>query len=164
MTYRAAGVSVRVGQARLLDDVSLAVQAGEVVAVAGPNGAGKTTLLSVLAGDRTAETGTVTLGERALADWPRDELARRRAVMSTEGAVAFAFTAAEVALLGRMPLHGGDPDEGDHRVVRELLAAVDCTQLAERVYATLSTGERQRVQLARALAQVSDGPGTPVAG
>ena len=60
MTYSETGVSVRVGAARLLDDVSLAVGAREIVAVAGPNGAGKTTLLNVLAGDRAPQSGTVT--------------------------------------------------------------------------------------------------------
>ncbi len=136
------------------------------MAVAGPNGAGKSTLISVLAGDRTPASGSVTLGGRALGDWPRGELARRRAVMSTDRAVAFAFTAREVALMGRMPLHGGDPDKADHEVIAELLAAVDCSHLTDRVYATLSTGERQRVQLARAIAQVTDAQGvaaTPIA-
>jgi iron complex transport system ATP-binding protein len=76
--------------------------------------------------------------------------------MSTDRAVAFAFTAHEVAMMGRMPLHGGDPSATDREVIEELLAAVDCSHLADRVYATLSTGERQRVQLARAIAQVSD--------
>jgi iron complex transport system ATP-binding protein len=98
----------------------------------------------------------VLLDERPLTDRPRSELARRRAVMSTERAVAFAFTAGEVAMMGRMPLHGGDPDEADRAVIRELLAAVDCAGLADRVYATLSTGEQQRVSLARAVAQVID--------
>jgi iron complex transport system ATP-binding protein len=154
VTYVAHGISVRIGPATLLESVSLEVGAGEIVAIAGPNGAGKSTLIHVLAGDRPPSAGVVTLEGRAVADWPRLELARRRAVMSTDGAVAFAFTAEEVALMGRMPLHGGDPDDADHEVIRELLTAVDCTHLAGRVYATLSTGERQRVQLARAVAQV----------
>ena len=159
MTYAASGISVRIGGATLLDDVSLEVRPGEIVAVAGPNGAGKTTLISVLAGDLVPSSGVVTLADRALSDWPRAELAQRRAVMSTDRTVAFAFTAEEIALMGRMPLHGGAPDHADHQVVAELLEAVDCAHLAGRVYATLSTGERQRVQLARAIAQVSDARG-----
>ena len=156
MTYTASGISVRIGPATLLDDVSLEVHPGEVVALAGPNGAGKTTLIDVLAGDRAPTTGRVTLDDGVLADWPRTELARKRAIMRTDRAVAFAFTAEEVALMGRMPLHGGDPGDTDHDVIRDLLEAVDCSHLAARVYATLSTGERQRVQLARAIAQVTD--------
>ena len=160
MTYRASHVGVSIDGATLLDDVSIEIAPGEIVAVAGPNGAGKSTLLSVLAGDRRPSDGVVALGDRTVRDWPKVELARRRAVMSTDRAVAFAFTAREVAMLGRMPLHGGDPGDADHAVIDELLAAVDCTALADRVYATLSTGERQRVSLARAVAQVMDAPET----
>ena len=156
MTYAATEITVRTGSATLLAGVSLEVRPGEIVAMAGPNGAGKTTLITVLAGDRKPSAGRVTLAGRVVAGWPRLELARRRAVMSAERTVAFGFTAEEVALLGRLPLHGGDPSEADRRVVRSLLAAVDCADLSQRVFATLSTGERQRVQLARAVAQVSD--------
>lgn len=160
MTYRTHGVSVSIGAATLLDDVSLEISPGEVVAVAGPNGAGKSTLLSVLAGDRGPTAGTVSLDDRAVSEWPSAELARRRAVMGTDRAVAFAFSAREVAMMGRMPLHGGDPDGADEAVIDELLEAVDCAGLSGRVYATLSTGERQRISLARAVAQVSDAPDT----
>ena len=75
--------------------------------------------------------------------------------MTGDAAVAFAFTAEEVALLGRTPLHGGRPGPLDRAIVSELLAAVDCSHLAARVFATLSTGERQRVQLARVVAQLA---------
>jgi iron complex transport system ATP-binding protein len=156
MSFRAVDISVRVGGATLLDGVSLEVRPGEIVAVAGPNGAGKTTLIGTLAGDRVPVEGTVTLDGQPLAEWPRVELARRRAVMSTDRAVAFAFTVREVAMMGRMPLHGGDPDTADQVVIDELLDAVDCAHLADRAYTTLSTGERQRVSLARAIAQVTD--------
>ena len=157
MSYAAEAISVRMGSATLLEEVTLDVGIGEVVAIAGPNGAGKSTLLAVLAGDRRPTSGGVRLGDRALAGWPRAELARRRAVMSAGSEVAFAFTAKEVALLGRLPWHGGDPSAADRAVVRELLAAVDCASLADHPFASLSTGERQRVQLARAIAQVVDG-------
>ena len=159
MTYRASGVGVRIGGATLLHDVSVEIRPGEVVAVAGPNGAGKSTLVSVLAGDREPSSGAVSLEERALADWPRFELARRRAVMGADRAVAFAFSAREVAMMGRMPLHGGDPNDADEDVIDGLLEAVDCSDLGDRVYATLSTGERQRISLARAVAQVADADG-----
>ena len=159
MTYAAVDVEVRVGTAVLLADVSLEVRPGEIVAVAGPNGAGKSTLVATLAGDRRPQQGHVALDGRPTVDWPRLDLARRRAVMSAERSVAFAFTAEEVALLGRLPLHGGDPTDADRAVVRGLLEAVDCAHLGGRVFATLSTGERQRVALARAIAQVSRGSG-----
>lgn len=155
MTYAASGVSVSVGSAVLLDDVSVSVEPGEIMAVAGPNGAGKSTLVAVLAGDRRPDGGTAALDERALSEWPRGELARRRAVMTADSSVAFGFTAMEVALMGRMPDGGGTPSDADRVLVSDLLATVDCTKLADRVFATLSTGERQRVQLARAVAQVA---------
>ncbi len=160
MTYRASEVGVSIDGATLLEGVSVEIQPGEIVAIAGPNGAGKSTLLSVLAGDRVPSGGAVTLADQAVGDWPKAELARRRAVMSTDRAVAFAFTAREVAMMGRMPLHGGDPGKADEAVIDELLVSVDCADLADRVYATLSTGERQRVSLARAVAQVVDAPET----
>lgn len=155
MTYTATRVHVRVGSATLLEDASLSLAPGELVAVAGPNGAGKSTLIAALAGDRAPVEGRVTLADRPLREWPRGHLARCRAVMSTERNVAFAFDVEEVALLGRLPLHGGEPTDEDRRIVRRLLAEVDSGHLAGRSFATLSSGERQRVALAGALAQVT---------
>ncbi len=155
MSYTATEVCVRVASATLLEEASLSLAPGELVAVAGPNGAGKSTLIATLAGDRAPAEGRVTLADRPLREWSRSELARRRAVMSTERSVAFAFDVEEVALLGRLPLHGGDPTEEDRSIVRRRLAEVDGSHLAGRSFATLSSGERQRVALAGALAQVT---------
>ena len=156
MSLTAQAISVRIGSAVLVDDVSIEVHPGEVVAVAGPNGAGKSTLVAVLAGDRLPAAGSVVLAGRALEAWPRGDLARRRTVMRPGGDVAFPFTTEEVALLGRLPWHGGEPSDADRAVVRALLAAADVAHLADHPFASLSTGERQRVQLARAIAQIAD--------
>ena len=108
MMYRASGVGVRIGGATLLDDVSVEIRPGEVVAVAGPNGAGKSTLVSVLAGDREPSSGSVSLEERALADWPRFALARRRAVIGAAGGVAVDLLVRVLVVRGRCVFEGGD--------------------------------------------------------
>ena len=159
MSFFVEQLTFRIGGATLLRDVSLELAAHELVAVVGPNGAGKTTLIRALAGDIRPSNGTVSLDGRSLEQWPATELARRRAVMRSGSAVAFGFTTREVALMGRLPTHGGDPSDGDRDLVDALLHAVDCAGLADRVLATLSDGERQRVQLARALALVSPASG-----
>jgi iron complex transport system ATP-binding protein len=160
MSLKATDLDVRIGTATLLDGVSLEVADGELVALSGPNGAGKTTLMRSLAGDVKPARGSVSLDDQDLEDWSGADLARRRSVMSTDTSVAFGYNAREVALLGRLPIHAGDPSEADDAIVDDLLAAVDCSHLAGRVFSTLSTGERQRIQLARAIAQLASSAGT----
>jgi len=155
----ASGVTVEAGGKRLLEDLALAVHPGRVLAILGPNGAGKSTLLKVLAGALTPGRGTVRLAGRPLADWPRDALARRRAVLSQHSALSFPFRVEEVVRLGRSPHAGHASRATDAAIVGAALEAADVTPLAGRRYPTLSGGEQQRVQLARVLAQIMDAEG-----
>jgi iron complex transport system ATP-binding protein len=150
----ARDVRVEIGRAVLLAGASLAVAAGEVVAVVGANGAGKSTLRRALAGDVAPSAGSVSLGGRPISDWPRDELARVRAVLPQDSSLSFPFTALEVAAMGRMPHARGGESPRDAAIARDALELVEADHLAARLYPTLSGGERQRVQLARVLAQV----------
>ncbi len=138
--------------ALLVDDVSLDVRPGEVLALAGPNGAGKSTLLRLLAGELLPTAGTVTLDGRPLHDLRPDTLACRRAVMPQQTTLSFAFTAREVVLMGRTP-HARGGRRQDEFVVAECLARTDTAHLAGRAFPSLSGGEQQRVTLARVLAQ-----------
>ncbi|MGH2587641.1 MAG: ATP-binding cassette domain-containing protein, partial [Dehalococcoidia bacterium] len=149
----ARDVSFRTGKALLLDGVSLTLARGEVLALVGPNGAGKSTLLRVLAGDLEPVTGEVLLEGRPLAEYAAHDLARRRAVMPQQTVLQFAFTAREVALMGRSPRLRGSEREDDRAFVEGCMARTDCLQFAGRAYPTLSGGEQQRVTLARVLAQ-----------
>jgi iron complex transport system ATP-binding protein len=159
---RAEAVSVRLGGRPLLDGVTLALEAGKVMAVVGPNGAGKSTLLRILAGELRPGGGRMTVAGRDLREWSARELARRRAVVSQKVALTFPMTAAEVVALGRLPWRGTEQAARDDDAVREGLRAARVGHLALRAYATLSGGEQQRVQVARALAQL-DGAAAPAA-
>ena len=150
-------VTVRAGQATLLDALSLHVAPGEVVAVVGPNGAGKTTALRLLAGETAPASGRVTLDGQPLADAP--DLALRRAVLPQESALAFGFTALDVVLLGRTPHRATRRD--DLAAAGRAMAQAGVDGLADRRYPTLSGGERQRVHLARVLAQLDPAPHAP---
>jgi iron complex transport system ATP-binding protein len=149
----ARAVSYQVGSARLLDGVSLAVERGEVLVLVGPNGAGKSTLLKVLSGDLVPSSGTVFLQGRPLSEYRARDLALRRAVMPQQTVLQFAFAAQEVVLMGRSPHVRGGESANDLAVVRTCMERTDSLQFAARAYPSLSTGEQQRVTLARVLAQ-----------
>lgn len=141
----------RSGQ-RLLDDVSLQVASGEVLAVIGPNGAGKSSLLHTIVGDLPATQGTVALDGRLMQHWPARERARRVALLTQASALNFPFTVHEVVALGRSPHATGR--QVDAEIVAAACALADIDHLSQRAYTRLSGGEKQRVQLARVLAQV----------
>ncbi|HVL27959.1 MAG TPA: heme ABC transporter ATP-binding protein [Acidimicrobiales bacterium] len=142
----------RAGRRWLVSQVSLTVEAGEVLAVAGPNGAGKSTLLGLLAGDLRPSAGAVVLRGRDLSRYRAPELARIRAVLPQASLLQFAFTGRQVVELGRAPWCK-DRSADDEKAVAAAMAATEVAALADRSYPSLSGGEASRVCLARVLAQ-----------
>ena len=151
----AVSVTFMEGRRPALDDVSLALSRGRFVGLLGPNGSGKSTLLRVAAGLLPPQTGSVFLAGRPLTSYRRDEIARRIAVVPQGATAPDAFTGWDIVLAGRTPylrpLRG--PSPADEAIARDALAAVDATHLADRRAGEMSGGERQRLLLARAIAQ-----------
>jgi len=146
------------GGATLLDDVSVAVGRGEVVALLGPNGAGKTTLLRALCGELPPAAGDVHLEGRSLSAWSPRDRAARLGVLPQSSRLVFPFTAEQVALLGRTPHVERHESARDREIAGLALRRAGVGALARRDYLRLSGGEQQGVQLARVLAQVWDAP------
>ncbi|AIR85054.1 heme ABC transporter ATP-binding protein [Pantoea rwandensis] len=155
-SMQARGLRFSHGTRALIDDVSITLQPGEMIALIGPNGAGKSTLLRLLTGFLAPEAGECWLGDRPLSDWPREPLAQRRAVMRQQNSVTFPLPAEEVVAMGRAPW----PASKSKAVIEEVMQITGSLELAKRDYRSLSGGEQQRVQLARVLAQLwhDDGP------
>ena len=153
---RAADVWFAYDRDPVLRAVSLAVPDAGIVGILGPNGSGKTTLLRILAGTRRPQRGTVTLDDAPLSSMSRSDLARRMAVVPQETQLAFDYTVAEVTMMGRYPHLGAFEIEGpaDIAVIDETLASTGTRHLKDRLFATLSGGEKQRVVIAAALAQL----------
>ncbi len=138
----------------VLSAVDLRIEPGLVMGVLGPNGAGKSTLLRTLSGELPSLGGeTFLLGQRLAGLTPR-ERAMAVAYVPQEEPTDFGFTALEMAAMGRIACSNGlfESDE-DLAVAREALVEVDAGHLSGRIYRQLSGGEKQRVLIARALAQ-----------
>lgn len=145
--------SYRAGRIRIVDAVSMDVRYGEVLALVGPNGAGKSTVLGLLSGDISPTEGTVALDGRPLHEWDAKELARVRAVLLQANQVAFSFTAQQVIEMGRAPWMGTERADDDAAAIADAVAVTDVAHLTDRMFPTLSGGEKARVSLARVLAQ-----------
>ena len=150
----ARGVSVSLGGTPVLRSVSFAARPGLVTGLVGPNGAGKSTLLRAMAGVLRPDAGAVRLGAAELTGLPARERARQVAYLPQHEA-AHPFTALETVLMARYPhlsrfaLEGAD----DRRIARAAMALTETERFEGRQLDRISGGERQRVLLARALAQ-----------
>lgn len=151
----AVGYRARGERRAVLERVNLAVDAGDLVCLLGPNGIGKSTLMRTLARMQPPLWGSVELGGTALESLSASDLARRIGVVLTERVAVESLPAREVVELGRYPHSGwlGGLSDRDHEVVSWAIEAVGASHLEDRDFARISDGERQRVMVARALAQ-----------
>ena len=157
LSVRALTVAYVFGKQSLvaLRDVSLNVEAGELVGLVGPNGSGKTTLIRAVTKVTQPLGGEIRIGGDDVASLAQVEIARRVAVVPQEPLLPEAFTALECVLMGRTPHLRLLENEGerDFEAARTAMQRTGTWELAERPVGQLSGGERQRVVVARALAQ-----------
>jgi len=139
----------------VLRDLSFTCRSGEFISLLGPNGAGKTTLLRTLSRHLPPQAGDIRVQGRPLEQLSAMELARIMAVVLTEKIAPPLFTVFEFVAIGRYPHTDslGRLAPKDRVAVTSALAAVHALDLADRPFANLSDGERQKVLMARALAQ-----------
>ncbi len=154
----ATDVSFAYDGALVLAGVGLVAHPSQVVGLIGPNGSGKTTLLRILYAGLTPRAGLVNLDETPVTSLGPQALARRLAVVAQEAPPELPITVADMVLLGRSP-HRSSLERytrDDHRAAAAALRRVGARELADRAFATLSGGEKQRVLIARTLTQEAD--------
>jgi iron complex transport system ATP-binding protein len=141
----------------ILKGMSFNVRPGMFVAIAGPNGAGKSTLLNLMCRALTPNSGTIRIDAAAIESYGTRALAAKVAVVRQELAPIFGFSVMETVLMARTPYYGSAGFEGraDREIANDALEATDTARFAFRPLTSLSSGERQRVFIARALAQNS---------
>jgi iron complex transport system ATP-binding protein len=150
----AQGLNVSLRSRMVLNDLSLALSPGHLVALVGPNGAGKTTLLRALAG-LVPSSGAIHVGGDALSSLALRERARRFAYLPQGHIVHWPLPARDIVALGRYPHGATDParlSPKDTEAVLRAMQAADGVEFGDRRVTELSGGERSRVALARVLA------------
>ncbi len=142
-------------QSQVLCDLSFELAEGTFLAIAGPNGAGKTTLLNLLCGSLKPQSGSITIDGEELKSYSSENLAKKAAVVRQEFVPVFGFSVVETVLMARTMHFGpmGFESQADRDIVNDALKATDTAQFARRQLGQISSGERQRVFIARALAQ-----------
>jgi iron complex transport system ATP-binding protein len=143
------------GDTRILSDVSVDVNQGDIVGIIGPNGAGKTTLLRVMAGTLAPSAGSVALQSNDIARTPRADIAKVMAFMPQMLTFSPTFSVREIVSMGRFPHVGRleSPGEADVQAVERAMELAEVTRFAGRGMDELSGGEVQRVFFAQVLAQ-----------
>lgn len=155
MMIRVSGLTCGYGDKDVISGLNLALGEGEFVVLAGPNGAGKSTLLYALLGFVKARQGTIELYGKPLSAYRRQDLARLIAFIPQESVFQFDYSVLDIVLMGRYPYLGimQSWTAKDRDIATAVLARLGLESFAERFFSELSGGEKQRVLIARALAQ-----------
>lgn len=141
----------------ILKDISVEFTRGKIHMLLGPNGAGKSTLIKILSGELNPSSGVCLFRDQHLHTLSEKELSKTRAVMSQHIELSFSLTVFEVILMGRYPHFENKPSMLDLDICNHLIQLLHLDAYRERDYLSLSGGEKQRVHLARVLAQLSTG-------
>ena len=160
MMLQVEAVSYQVNGISILKDISLQVDAGQVLAVIGPNGAGKSTLFRLVCGDIKPNHGLIRIGGTLLDQWKPGVLAKVRAVLRQQTILQFPFTVEEVISLGLSPYHHELTQTEKQSIIEKMIKLAEISHLRHRRYTTLSGGEQQRTHFARVLAQLWPAIGT----
>lgn len=153
--FRAEGLAVGYQGKPVIKNISFGIEKGEILTLIGANGAGKSTILKSIAGQLAPVAGTAFLGQRELREIGQAELAKELAVVFTERLHTEMMSCEDVVATGRYPYTGkfGILSKEDEGTVAEAMALVQVEELKNRDFTKISDGQRQRVLLARAIAQ-----------
>ncbi len=155
---KAQNISYSIGKKQILKNVSLEFIPGEFNMILGPNGSGKSTFLKIFSGEINDYQGDVFYEDKKIEAIKKEELARKRAVMSQQPELNFPLAVEEVVMMGRYPHFTFNPNKKDVSICSEVIERMNLLTFEERNYLTLSGGEKQRVQFARVLAQIWERP------
>ncbi len=158
MKLEVQGVDVALSGREIIKSATLKVRSGELVGLIGPNGSGKTTLLKSIYRYLSPSGGVVLLDGTDIRSLSHKERARQMGVVSQFTQLSFDFTVEEMVLMGRAPHKGALSRDTaqDYAILEDALSRVDMLDYRKRSFLTLSGGEKQRILLARALAQQAE--------
>lgn len=153
------GLTCMAGGRPVVRDITVDFAPGLLHVIVGPNGSGKSTFLKAFSGEWPIASGEVRYDDAALSSLDKPVLARRRAVMSQLPELHFPLRVEDIVLMGRYPHFSFQASRNDRQICLAAMERLSIAELAGRDYLTLSGGEKQRVQFARALAQIWDSQG-----
>ena len=148
-------LSVGYNKVPVISDINLEIKKGEIVALIGPNGAGKSTILKSIARDLDIVKGSIYLDNKNLLEYTYKELSKKMAVILTERIKVELMTCRDIIATGRYPYTGrlGVLTKEDEAKVSEALETVHAVEIADKDFNATSDGQKQRILLARAIAQ-----------
>ena len=158
MKLKVSDLTWSVGDKEIVSNVSLEINKGEFIGLIGPNGCGKSTLLKNIYRVLTPDAGTILLDDENIGGMGSKELARKMSVMIQENTVEFDMNVLDMVMLGRYAHKKmlGSMSKEDFEIARAALKEVGMADYEERTYLSLSGGEKQRILIARVLAQKAD--------